>query len=324
MGARRARWSVGSAHGVALCRVGACGGLDPSRADLPGSEQASEGASLAIPRGARPLFLRPCDGAVRGYWRRSDLCGSRCRVHSQPAARAGTGNGRAKRRQEDKQHRPRRTATGGSSLRRGTSRGWRGHCGRRRIMKSAIAARRLLVALADASPAFVAPAQPADGSFLRRLLIAVSTRPPHSNVRRTFRWLAPKPRIRQAADETRFPRARSPSGGTRPRRTCWNRPAIPSSHARLVRSLVRGPRRPAQPWTSLLRGVSLQGAGFRLLVIRAEEGTREQGRPAPPQDQERRVLGSESPGPGRQPAPSRGRRPTRRATTVNRGLRCWP
>jgi WD40 repeat protein len=45
-------------------------------------------------------------------------------------------------------------------------------------MKSANAARRLLVALADASPAFVASPQPADGSFLRRLLIAMSDSTP--------------------------------------------------------------------------------------------------------------------------------------------------
>jgi ABC-type phosphate transport system substrate-binding protein len=45
-------------------------------------------------------------------------------------------------------------------------------------MRPATVARRLLVALADASPAFAAPAQPAGGSFARRLLIALSDSSP--------------------------------------------------------------------------------------------------------------------------------------------------
>src|SRR5215472_16262695 len=170
--------AVESLHGVGICSVGACGGLDPSYADLPGSEQADEGACLAIPRGTRALFLRPCDDTSRGYCRRGDLCDSRCRLHSQSAARAGAGSRRAKRRQEDKQHRSRRPACGGFSWRRGTGSRRRGYFDRWWIMKPPTAARRLLVALSDASPAFAAPAQLADGSFLRRLLIAMSDSAP--------------------------------------------------------------------------------------------------------------------------------------------------
>jgi hypothetical protein len=77
-------------------------------------------------------------------------------------------------------------------------------------MKPTTAARRLLVTLADASPAFVAPAQPADGSFFRRLLIAMSDSAP------AFQREAFVPRARFESAHSAIPRRDSLPSGVRP------------------------------------------------------------------------------------------------------------